>query len=486
MGKIWMPGGGGGIDLDVITAAAGDVLKGKVIVDKDGNPLTGTLELTGNAGTGDVLAGKTFYNNNAKSRQTGTMVDRGNWNSSDLAAGASVTIPGGKHGGGGKVTAKSLASQTGGVTAEDRYVYNGKTYWKDGAKRTGNMSVPSLLSFSVAAYSTSQVVATWKNPANGPFGGVIIRWKTGSYPTSVTDGSGYKGGGNNTSANGTSSTTISGLSAGTTYYFRIWPYCDTSAGTIYGSTRDATCKVTSHGSQTFTASGTWTCPSGVREIVRAFLVGGGGGGGHGDDSSDSKPWYGGGGGAGGYTTTVTNRAVTPGQAYVVVVGAGGTGNIIDGTGGASSIAGIASANGGESCSGSWGTDGGSGSGAGGESGRYGAGGAGGSDGGSGGAGGGGDDETGARGGTGQGRTTRKFGESGNTLYSGGGGGGGGQPHPGGAGGAGGGGAGGAVLEAGVNGAANTGGGGGGGGVNYGSSTPAKGGTGGSGIVIIEW
>src|SRR5699024_6760005 len=128
-------------------------------------------------------------------------------------------------------------------------------------KRTGNMSVPSLLSFSVAAYSTSQVVATWKNPANGPFGGVIIRWKTGSYPTSVTDGSGYKGGGNNTSANGTSSTTISGLSAGTTYYFRIWPYCDTSAGTIYGSTRDATCKVTSHGSQTFTASGTWTCPA---------------------------------------------------------------------------------------------------------------------------------------------------------------------------------------------------------------------------------
>ena len=101
MGKIWMPGGGGGTDLDVITAAAGDVLKGKVIVDTDGNPLTGTLELTGNAGTGDVLAGKTFYNNNAKSRQTGTMVDRGNWNSSDLAAGASVTIPGGKHGGSG-------------------------------------------------------------------------------------------------------------------------------------------------------------------------------------------------------------------------------------------------------------------------------------------------------------------------------------------------------------------------------------------------
>jgi hypothetical protein len=43
MGKIWMPGGGGGADLDVITAGAGDVMESKVIVDKDGNPLSGTM-----------------------------------------------------------------------------------------------------------------------------------------------------------------------------------------------------------------------------------------------------------------------------------------------------------------------------------------------------------------------------------------------------------------------------------------------------------
>ena len=43
MGRIWMPGGGGGADLDVITAGAGDVLSGKVIVDQDGNPITGTI-----------------------------------------------------------------------------------------------------------------------------------------------------------------------------------------------------------------------------------------------------------------------------------------------------------------------------------------------------------------------------------------------------------------------------------------------------------
>lgn len=43
MSKIWIPGGGGGVDLDVITAQAGDILAGKVIVDPDGEPLTGTM-----------------------------------------------------------------------------------------------------------------------------------------------------------------------------------------------------------------------------------------------------------------------------------------------------------------------------------------------------------------------------------------------------------------------------------------------------------
>lgn len=39
----------GGADLDVITAAASDVRKGKVIVDRDGNPLTGTMAEKGAA-----------------------------------------------------------------------------------------------------------------------------------------------------------------------------------------------------------------------------------------------------------------------------------------------------------------------------------------------------------------------------------------------------------------------------------------------------
>ena len=78
MGMVLMPGmAGGGHDLGVITATAGDVVAGKVIVDKDGNPLTGTLALTGNVGTADVRNGKTFYSTDPKTKQTGSMREKG-------------------------------------------------------------------------------------------------------------------------------------------------------------------------------------------------------------------------------------------------------------------------------------------------------------------------------------------------------------------------------------------------------------------------
>lgn len=77
MGRIWIPGGGGSVDLDFLTAEAEDVVYGKVIADKDGNPLTGKLVLSGNAGAGDVRKGKTFYSTNPKSKLTGTMAEKG-------------------------------------------------------------------------------------------------------------------------------------------------------------------------------------------------------------------------------------------------------------------------------------------------------------------------------------------------------------------------------------------------------------------------
>ena len=96
MGRVLMTGGGGGGDLDVITAEADDILSGKVIVDKDGNPLTGTLTLSGDAGAGDVLSGKTFYTTNPKSKQTGTMGTMGGGTYTPKAAQQTVSCSGKK------------------------------------------------------------------------------------------------------------------------------------------------------------------------------------------------------------------------------------------------------------------------------------------------------------------------------------------------------------------------------------------------------
>lgn len=125
MGRIWMPGGGGGADLDVVTAKAGDVLSGKVIVDKDGNPITGTL-----------------INNGAVSAA--------------LNCGASYAIPAGYHNGNGKITANSLASQTSG-TATAGVIAKDKTLWVNGVKITGTLA--SKAAATITPGTANQTIA---------------------------------------------------------------------------------------------------------------------------------------------------------------------------------------------------------------------------------------------------------------------------------------------------------------------------------------
>ncbi len=94
---------------------------------------------------GEVLSGKTFY---AKGQKiTGKMTNRGAVTQA-LNAGGSYTIPAGYHNGSGKVTANSLASQTGGTVEVISHPYTGaagysqeimknKTAWVNGEKVTG-------------------------------------------------------------------------------------------------------------------------------------------------------------------------------------------------------------------------------------------------------------------------------------------------------------------------------------------------------------
>jgi hypothetical protein len=78
MGESILVRKGGGVELTG-NAATGDVLSGQTFYSNNASSkLTGTLALTGNAIASEVFSGKTFYSTNAKTRLTGTFVFDGN------------------------------------------------------------------------------------------------------------------------------------------------------------------------------------------------------------------------------------------------------------------------------------------------------------------------------------------------------------------------------------------------------------------------
>lgn len=162
---IWLPGGGG-TDLDVVTASAGDVLAGKVIVGPDGEPLTGTLSLSGNASDGQVLSGQTYYNTDAKTKRTGTMPNKEAVNQS-LAINGSYTIPEGYHNGNGKVTqsVKTKGAQTFTPGRSNQVI--GANQWLSGAQTI--MGDPNLVSGNirdgVTIFGTRGNVIEYKTPS---------------------------------------------------------------------------------------------------------------------------------------------------------------------------------------------------------------------------------------------------------------------------------------------------------------------------------
>lgn len=166
-------------------------------------------------------------------------------------------------------------------------------------------------------------------------------------------------------------------------------------------------------------------------LVDVFCVGGGGAGAAYvfEEGSGTSVGYGAGGG-GGYTTTVTSKTLALNTDYTIVIGDGGEPQLlgVGGDGGTTTAFGVSAAGGCGAGNGKdgakkncyYGGDGGSGGGAGG-AGSTGDSGAGGSNGGNGSNGvNGADGSVSGIGGIGQVTTTREFGETNGTLYSGGG------------------------------------------------------------------
>lgn len=112
----------------------------------------------GTAGAAQVLTGYTFTNSTT-SGVPGTMANQGAKTSS-LNCGGSYTIPAGYHNGSGKITANSLASQTGvdsGKTAAAAgQILTGYQAWVNGSKITGSMASNGAWSKTLSAGTTSQ------------------------------------------------------------------------------------------------------------------------------------------------------------------------------------------------------------------------------------------------------------------------------------------------------------------------------------------
>ena len=238
-----------------------------------------------------------------------------------------------------------------------------------------------------------------------------------------------------------------------TYEYLINNY--SCGGTTKGTpvfTYTGTCEILNDSSSwriKFKTNGTLTFSGPI--MIDAFLVGGGGGGGGCQKTHSNSDIYAGGGGGGGYTKTAKRNILEGNTNYPIVIGGGGT---YGGWSASSTSGGTTTFNNYVAYGGAGGSGGGGMGGNGGSGGGHGDGGSGGSNGGNGGS------SWLGNGGTGQGTTTREFGEASGTLYSTGG-------------------IGSGYASAG----ANTGNGGGGG-----QARPidhCDGGTGGSGIVVIR-
>lgn len=342
MGQILFAGGGGGaVGSDDLTATASQVLQGQTYMgnDTDDDIGTGTMPNIAAIDDGPSLAvsGDNLYcrmNNGAHIQNASSGYPEVSYNLATVRSAINYTdsskvlndtticgmtgsMP--SHSSGQHANSNGVNSS--GIWMYIPYGYyisegNNQTWvyrTKDEMKATviSAYGIASVTNFSVAQYSSQKLLFTWANPSWGMWSGIRIVGKQGGYPSNVGDGT--------VICDSAAGSYVSGTLATGTWYFRAWNYVTVSGGRWYGGYSQASCynNVVS-GSATFTGSASWTVPTAVRSIT-VFLVGGGGG----TYNSGVKGNRCAGGAGGGYTTTTT-ISVAPGQTLAVNVGGGGT------------------------------------------------------------------------------------------------------------------------------------------------------------------
>lgn len=129
----------------------------------------------------NVLSGKTAVSWDSTNKKavaiTGTMTNNGAVTPSALAAGGSYTIPAGYHNGSGKVTAQTLAAQTGvdsGKTAAAAaQILTGYQAWVNGSKVTGTMANRGAISGTITGLGSVTGDTSYTIPAGYTTGGTV-------------------------------------------------------------------------------------------------------------------------------------------------------------------------------------------------------------------------------------------------------------------------------------------------------------------------
>ena len=148
---------------------------------------------------------------------------------------------------------------------------------------------------------------------------------TGRFPAGISGYTAVSTPGCVTASGASSPVTVTGLTTGTSYTFRVRATgANGLAGSLSSASNSITATVATSAAYTTPGTYSWVAPAGVTSVA-VVAVGGGGSGRGSYFCPCNNVFTGGSGGSGGGLGYINNYLVTPGSSYTVVVGSGGLG-----------------------------------------------------------------------------------------------------------------------------------------------------------------